>query len=167
MRITYKALLLGLCLALIAVLPVAAQEAEFASGAPVIQPNFGADIATLNPIIADDGTSTGVINLIYPFFLGVDPDTGYFAPGAKGGIATDWEISEDGRTYTFTIRDNWFWSDGAPVTANDVKYVWDAMQDPNLAANGNLLPLLDQVESVEAPDDQTLVVTFVNSQCNA
>lgn len=167
MRNIYKVLLLGLCLALIATLPLAAQEVEFASGGPVIQPNFGADIATLNPIIADDGTSVGVISLIYPNFLGIDPDTGYYAPGARGGIVTDWEISEDGRTYTFTIRDDWMWSDGTPITSADVKYVWDALQDPELAANGNLLPLLDQVESVEAPDPQTVVVTFVNAQCNA
>jgi peptide/nickel transport system substrate-binding protein len=166
MRQFYKIVLLGLCLAIIAALPALAQE-ETGSGAPVIQPNFGADIATLNPIIADDGTSVGVINLIYPFFLAVDPETGYYAPSARGGIVSNWEISEDGRTYTFTIRDDWNWSDGTPITSEDVKYVWDAIQDPNVAANGNLLPLRDFIASVEAPDAQTLVITFNDALCNS
>lgn len=167
MRYLYKAGLIGLCLALFVVLPAMAQDAETGSGGPVIQPNFGADIATLNPILADDGTSTAVIALIYPAFLSVDPETGYFAPAAKGGIVEDWSISEDGLTYTFTIRDDWTWSDGAPITSEDVKYVWDAMQDPELAANGNLLPLLDFIASVEAPDATTLVITFNEALCNS
>lgn len=41
------------------------------------------------------------------------------------------DVSEDGLTYTFHLRQNAKWSDGKPVTANDYKYGWDRLLDPN------------------------------------
>ncbi len=40
------------------------------------------------------------------------------------GIATDWQVSDDGLTWTFTIRDNAVFHDGTPVTADDVEFTW-------------------------------------------
>lgn len=168
MRHLYKAALLGLCLALFAVLPAIAQEnPEPASGAPIIEANFGGDIATLNPIISDDGSSNDVIGRIYPSLIGIDPEIGYFAPDAKDGVAESWTISEDGLTYTFTLSDDWTWTDGTPITSADYLYTWEAIQDDALLANGNLLALKDLIASVEAPDPQTVVVTFFSPDCNS
>lgn len=164
-----KLFVLGLTLALVLALgiPAVAQDRTAGEGAPLILPNFGADIATLNPILANDGTSTTITTRIYPGFIGVDNDLGLLAPGMPGSLVTDWTISEDGLTYTFTLRDDYVWSDGTPVTSADVMYVWDAMNTEGVNINGNLQDLLAKVTSMEAPDANTVVITFLNPDCNA
>ena len=46
------------------------------------------------------------------------------------GMATDWEVSEDGKTYTFSLREDARWSDGEPVTAEDFVFGWRHLLDP-------------------------------------
>nr|WP_298414967.1 peptide ABC transporter substrate-binding protein [uncultured Halomonas sp.] len=50
------------------------------------------------------------------------------------GMATSWEVSEDGKTYTFKMRDGAKWSDGEPVTAEDFVFGWRNMLDPENAS---------------------------------
>jgi peptide/nickel transport system substrate-binding protein len=75
------------------------------------------------------------------------------------GLATEWEESEDGLTWTFTIREGAKWSDGEPLTAQDVAYTYgllienQAIHDWNIDFAGNLV-------SAEAPDDTTFVLTL-------
>ena len=52
------------------------------------------------------------------------------APGA----AESWDVTPDGKTYTFHIRADARWSDGHPVTAHDFTYSWRRLQDPSVAA---------------------------------
>lgn len=49
-------------------------------------------------------------------------------------IATKWDVSEDGKTYTFHLRDDAKWSNGDPVTAQDFEYSWKRALDPATAA---------------------------------
>ncbi len=51
------------------------------------------------------------------------------------GQAASVEISEDLMTYTFTLRDDIYWSDGQPVTANDFVYAWRRLVDPATASD--------------------------------
>ncbi|MCU0497350.1 MAG: ABC transporter substrate-binding protein [Anaerolineae bacterium] len=165
-----KILLVGVVAALVAILslPIFAQEMPGAGeGGPIILPNFGADISTLNPFLSTDGTSSTVWARLYPALLGLDNEVGYYAPGAAGGLVSDWSISDDGLVYTFTLRDDWVWSDGTPVTSADVLYSWEVIVDENVTVNSNLITLRDLISSVEAPDAQTVVITFVNPDCNA
>ena len=46
------------------------------------------------------------------------------------GMAADWEVSEDGKTYTFSLREDARWSDGEPVTAEDFVFGWRHLLDP-------------------------------------
>lgn len=46
------------------------------------------------------------------------------------GLAERWEMSEDGRVYTFHLRSNLVWSTGEPITAHDVVYSWRRALDP-------------------------------------
>ena len=165
----HKRYLVGLCLLLLAVfvIPAFGQEIGPGEGAPVIYPNFGADIATTNPILAQDGTSQRIYNMIYPNLLQVDSNTGNIAPGVPDSLVTSWDVSDDGKTYTFHLRDDWYWSDNTQVTSADVQYVWDAIQNPDLQFNGNLQDLKDKVENVTSPDPQTVVFTFKDAACNA
>src|SRR5699024_513210 len=49
---------------------------------------------------------------------------------AQPGAAEKWDISEDGKTYTFHIREDANWSNGDPVTAEDFVFAWKLMLDP-------------------------------------
>ncbi len=164
-----RILFIGIVVALVLSLgiPALAQERETGEGAPIIQPNFGADIATLNPIISNDGTSNDVIANIFPGFVGIDPETGFFEPNMPQNVVTGWEISDDGLVYTFTLREDYFWSDGTPVTSTDVIYFWEAINDTSVNVSGSYTDLRSLIESVEAPDDYTVVVTFLSPDCNA
>src|SRR5690606_8523217 len=50
------------------------------------------------------------------------------------GVAERWEISPDGKRYTFRLRKNARWSDGRPVTAHDFAYSWRRLQNPKLGS---------------------------------
>lgn len=92
----------------------------------------------------------------------------------EAGQAESWEVSDDGLTYTFHLRDGLKWSDGSDLTAEDFVYSWQRVCDPNLAApyaetvlgmvegyddaiNGDIEKL-----GVEATDDSTFVVHLAN-----
>ena len=51
-----------------------------------------------------------------------------------GGVAESWDISEDGLTYTFHLRENAKWADGQKITADDFVYAWRRAVDPLTAA---------------------------------
>lgn len=73
-------------------------------------------------------------------------------------LAESWEISEDGLTYTFAIRQGVKFHNGRDLVAGDVKYSYERIADPETASPA--APDLDSVESVEAPDDATVVITL-------
>jgi oligopeptide transport system substrate-binding protein len=54
---------------------------------------------------------------------------------AVPGLAASWEISPDGKTYTFHLRTNLVWSTGEPITADDVVYSWIRALDPKTASS--------------------------------
>ena len=70
-------------------------------------------------------------------------------------IAESWEANEDATVWTFHLREDVKWHDGTPLVAADVKYNFDRIIDPEVAA----LRASDMacIESVEAPDDYTVV----------
>jgi len=51
------------------------------------------------------------------------------------GMAKEWKVSEDGLTYTFTLRDGVKWTNGDPVTAGDFEYAWKYALNPNTASD--------------------------------
>jgi oligopeptide transport system substrate-binding protein len=87
------------------------------------------------PKTLDPATMTGEPEgrLAMALFEGVvryDPKTMTPAPG----VAESWDISEDGKTYTFRFRRDARWSDGRPVTASDFVYSWKRLLDPKVAS---------------------------------
>lgn len=69
-------------------------------------------------------------------------------------IATKWDVSEDGKTYTFSLRENVKWSDGQPFSAEDVVFTLNAFGKYNTYLT-KLMPL---VEESSAPDANTFVL---------
>src|SRR3546814_211613 len=91
------------------------------------------------------------------------------------GAAESWTISEDGKTYTFKLRDH-VWSDGTPVTAEDFVYAWRRILAPETGAEyASLLYIIKGAEEVnsgkagpealaaEAIDDKTLKVELTSA----
>ncbi len=123
---------------------------------------------TLDPSLASDEPAVDVI---------ADLFEGLTARGVDGriipGIASTWEVSADGKTWTFHLRPEARWSNGDPVTAEDFVYAWRREVDPKTAAENSqeLTPIVNAlaiasgkapVESlgVEAPDPHTLRVSL-------
>ncbi|MBE6878962.1 MAG: peptide ABC transporter substrate-binding protein, partial [Ruminococcaceae bacterium] len=124
------------------------------------------EVPTLDPQLANSVPSnTSILHIQEPL---VRMYNGVLEPGA----AESWEISEDGLTYTFHLRDM-TWSDGQPVTAGDFEYAIKRLVDPNTASpygwfacyikngspcNTGDLPLEEL--GVKAIDDKTLEITL-------
>lgn len=70
-------------------------------------------------------------------------------------LATGWQISDDGLTYTFNLREGVTWHDGTPFTARDVKFsleeVWSKIHPRGRTTFAN-------VTAVETPDDHTVII---------
>jgi peptide/nickel transport system substrate-binding protein len=105
----------------------------------------------INPILAQQNpVDRDLVALIF---------NGLTRVGAQGTImpdlAEDWDISADGTTYTFYLRQDVLWHDGAPFTANDVVYTINAMQNPNYPGSPALAELWRSVV-VEQLDTYTV-----------
>jgi peptide/nickel transport system substrate-binding protein len=73
-------------------------------------------------------------------------------------LAERWDISDDGLTYTFHIREGLKFHNGDPLTANDFVYTYNRTLDPTLASpHANKLKTITKAE---ATDDKTFVLTF-------
>jgi peptide/nickel transport system substrate-binding protein len=136
------------------------------SGGIIIEGNAGGDPKNLNPIIGNDTSSARIFNLLFPGLVGVDPKTANFAPGAPGGLAESWDISKDGKTYTFHLKKNYKWTDGTPLTAKDFQYAFDAVVSGKVDSpyTGDAK---ERFESYKALDDYTLEVKFKEQSCTS
>lgn len=114
-----------------------------------------------------------VNGLMYPSFIGLDPSTLAFAPYTEGGpvsgaLVTGWTPSEDGTQYTFTLRDDLTWNDGTPITAQDVVFTFNAIQNGEaIGLSSSYAPARNDIASVEANGDYEVVVTFNQANCLA
>ncbi|MBM0126278.1 ABC transporter substrate-binding protein [Pimelobacter simplex] len=83
---------------------------------------FGVDgtVPNIDPVLADNSTVDQSVVPMYESLVDYDPDG-----TLQGRLATEWTVSEDARSVTFTLREGAKFHDGAPVTAEDVKYTFD------------------------------------------
>lgn len=89
--------------------------------------NLSTEPPTMDPAQAQDQVSATVINGVYEGLTRIN-EKGEVLPA----VAKEWKMSEDGKTYTFTIRDDAKWSNGDAVTAQDFEYSWKRVLDPDL-----------------------------------
>lgn len=144
------------------VVPSLAQEP---AGGIIIEGNAGADPSTLDPILCTDTTCTDIIEFIFPDSFYVDPATATInTSGGPGAIVNGVDISEDGMTYTLHLRDDMAWTDGEPITADDLMYVWGAITG---GADTPLTFVLDSIESYTKVDDYTIEVKMYEANCDA
>ncbi|MFZ4813704.1 MAG: ABC transporter substrate-binding protein [Phototrophicaceae bacterium] len=152
-------LLLAALTALLA-LPIAAQEEDVA-----ITATFGAGPATFSPIYCTATDCSDIVGYLFVGLVAVDPVTQSISPTAEGGLAKDWTVSEDNLTYTITLRDDIFWSDGEPINADDVIYNYELMQ--NADVGHPVAYILEEFASVTKIDDFTLEIVMKSPSCSA
>jgi peptide/nickel transport system substrate-binding protein len=109
----------------------------------------------VNPLFAPlNETDADLSALVFSGLTRLGPD-GQVTPD----LAESWDISEDGLTYTFHLRDDATWHTGVDFTAADAVFTYNLLADPDLPTDPTLGQLWRQV-SCEAADDFTLVCTL-------
>lgn len=81
-------------------------------------------------------------------------------PDIDRSIAEKWEVSEDGRQWTFTLRKGILFHNGKEMTSEDVKLSFERLRDPELGSPS--VDLYTNVLSIDAPDDYTVVFKLRN-----
>lgn len=158
-------LLVVLAMLISAPVAVLAQEPEPGSGGPIIEGNGGTSIGPINDLRCSGTDCRSVTQWLAVGFMGVDPETQYFAPNIEGALVKDWTVSEDGMTYTFNLTDELVWSDGEPIDGFDYQFAYYAYKhaDEFESPYGYTV---DDIEAVAVSDDgYTVTVTFSTSAC--
>lgn len=140
-------------------------------GGNTLTVNLESDIPDLDSGTTTDVTSFNVLNQVNEGLYRLDESN-----EPQPAMAEDVEISEDERTYTFTLREGIEWSNGEPVTSQDFEYAWLRAMDPDTGGQYAYI-ISDYVQggaefnagegsreevAIETPDEQTLEVTLVD-----
>lgn len=144
-----------LCVLLFLVLTV---PTAFGQDADTIYIRNIGNLTTFNPVIYNDGASIIAANYLWPPLFETDSFTGEPIPGL-----TSWTISEDNLTYTFTIRDDANWSDGTPITSQDIKFVIEATGNPQIPSPH--VASAQEIESVTIIDDKNFEIKLKSPNC--
>lgn len=98
-------------------------------------------------------------DLVFDRLFNVDVN-GDYEPHLASGVPTiaNGGISEDGRTWTITLREDLTWQDGEPLTSADIVFTWSVVTDPELPIPTRTV--WQDIASIETPDDLTAVIHF-------
>lgn len=132
-----------------AAIPAMAQGVERGGTITVGRPD---EPLTLDPFIPSDNGSIYAIAQICEPLVSADKD----GTGLVPGVAKSWTKSANGLAYTFKLRDGLKFSDGKPVTADDVKFSLSKVMAPSAAYGFAFAP----VASVDAVDSKTVKITL-------
>ncbi|MER7008208.1 ABC transporter substrate-binding protein [Dactylosporangium sp. NPDC000555] len=106
------------------------------------------DVSNFNPLQSLSKTDSWILNAMYPHLLRID-EKAKKAPE----LAKEYGYEDGGKTAVFKLRDDFLWTDGKPVVADDVKFSAESIMKYKL---GNVAAKLTWVTSVEAPDPTTV-----------
>ncbi len=109
------------------------------------------DITTLDPQGSNTDANMMAFTLTHETLVEVDPETGEVVPG----LATSWEVSEDGCTFTFEIPEGVTFADGTPCTANDIKYTYERAAESSFTKTK-----VELVTDVRVIDDTHAAITI-------
>lgn len=119
----------------------------------IVRIGWGGSPDTLNPGTAVLAEAYTIFELVYDSMYQLQPDGTYTME-----LADSVEVSDDGLVYTITLRDGITFHDGEPLTAEDVVFSYNLY---SAQADFPYLPVYTEYfESVEAPDDKTVVLTL-------
>jgi len=148
--------------------PPAGEEAPAPVGEEAVLNLYGIDPLTLDPAVSGETTSHQYIMQLFSGLVRLDDN---LEPAPD--IAQGWEVSDDGRTYTFYLRKDVRFHDGGEVKAGDFKYSWERACDPatgSMTAGtylGDIIGVKEaiageskEISGVRVIDDHTLEVTI-------
>lgn len=135
-------------------LPPLARQVELSPNAIILP--IPIDPPSFNAYINDTGYEELIGELVFGSLAEPGPDGQYY-PELATEVPTRANngLSPDGLTVTWHLRPNITWSDGQPFTARDVVFTWQALRQ-----SGIFVPGLDLVESIETPDDLTVIMRY-------
>ncbi|HEY5388904.1 MAG TPA: ABC transporter substrate-binding protein [Thermoleophilia bacterium] len=120
-------------------------------GKIILKVGWSPDPDNLNPFVGVQQSSYELWHISYDFLTNYGDKYLETTPG----LAESWTSSPDGLTWTFKIRSGVMWSDGVPLTAQDIAFTYNWEMKLQLQA---FLSALDGIESASAPDATTLVI---------
>ena len=132
----------------------ATQKEDYSTGDWKIN-SFTATLKTLTPLVSNEGDTSSVHNYVLESLLMRNPDTLKYT----GLLAKSWTISDDGLIITFQMHENIVFSDGKPMTAEDVVFTFDFMFNKGIKAPAQQA-YFEPIESVKATDKYEVVFTF-------
>jgi oligopeptide transport system substrate-binding protein len=164
--ISVRAALIGIALLASCIATGAAQTPPVLATEQALTVSLDNAPATLDPLLTTETATQHILDDLFEGLvtLGID---GRPVPG----VARDWSVSADEKTWQFHLRGDARWSNGSPVTAQDFIYAWRREVDPRTGAAyaQSLAPLVNAQEieagkmppsslGVESPDPKTLVM---------
>jgi peptide/nickel transport system substrate-binding protein len=136
--------------------PVAAEGPRSGGQVIVGEPT---DVTTLNAYqSAGEATENAIIDLMFPTLMVEQPDYQLHPPSFAPRLANSWEFSQDNSVLTFHLRQDAVWTDGVPVTAEDVRFTFTVQKDERIGSPG--LEFKDFIEDVEVVDAHTVRFRF-------
>lgn len=132
---------------------------EIDTDAVLIRGTMSSGRCTLHPHQTVDYGDYDYMNQVYDTLVVADFD----GKTIKAGLANSWEISEDGLTYTFHLKDNVKFHSGKPMTSADVKWTYDRWRDENFGA---WTVYANSIDSIDTPDDYTVVLNLKQPDSN-
>ncbi|MEE8293012.1 MAG: ABC transporter substrate-binding protein, partial [Kiloniellales bacterium] len=111
------------------------------------------DSTTLDPIFTIQNADIWVMNNMNSLLVRVNRA----ATDVEPDLAESWDISADGLTYTFHLREGLKFGDGSPLKASDAKFSLERLRDAEGSVMGGMFSVMGDIS---APDDRTVVVTL-------
>lgn len=133
----------------------ATQKADYAQGDWSVA-FFGTNLKTLTPLVSSDAYSNQVQSTVLETLLTRDP----VSLNWQGLIAKSWAISDDGLKVTFQLRNDVFFSDGTPLTAEDVQFTYDFFMNEAIQAPGTRAFYGGAISGVEATGKYEVVFSY-------
>jgi peptide/nickel transport system substrate-binding protein len=128
-------------------------------GGQVVYAVVGTDVRILNSILQSDTVSGAITERLFDPLVNTDPKTGAIIPE----LATRWDATSDGLTFTFHLRDGVTFHDGQPLTAEDVKFTYDVLKTNKVQTTRTAN--VEKIQSTEVVDPRTVRVVLSEAYC--
>jgi len=122
-------------------------------GTVIVAMNLEPD--TLDPHVTSSKYSRQVVHTVYETLVNYDEEGRKFEPG----LASSWEVSDDGLAWTFHLREGVKFHDGTPLNAEAIKINFERMLDPATESTGSIYKV-GPLDTIEIVDDLTVKLHF-------
>lgn len=136
-----------------AVLVLAIGTSQALADGGVLKIGRDQDSVFMDPILVSQNADVWVLNNINAQLVRNTRE----ATGIEPDLAESWTVSDDGLTYSFTLREGLTFSDGSPLKASDAKFSIERLRDGEGSVFGSMFTVID---AIEVPDDRTITFTL-------